>query len=225
MGGHQFRGPTCRGLRGAFLFVGLAWVSGLWGCAVPPIDLARNPALYQPSGYHAPRSTVEAVYLGRLLDRREYPDIQDGGNFRQIYSEGDWARLVPLMVEEVLADEIGTSGIYSAVSTNAAPSPQEIVIEPTLVRMYRMREAFIGDGLGGMRRTLAHVGLHLKVSGPVGADGQRRVLLEELIESEVATQPSLSRPDKALVLAGMALRGVMSKAMVLLYESNVVLSR
>jgi hypothetical protein len=130
------------------------------------------------------------------------------------------------MIEDVLREEIDRSGIYNGMVTGTAgiPDPGEIVVEPTLLTMYRMREAFAEPGLVGLRRSVAHTSIHIRVRGPADAKGIRPVLMDETIESEVATEPSLARPVLGVVLSGQALHNVMAQTMMKLYESNIVSS-
>ena len=206
----------------------LLLVSALGSCeSATVVDLARNRYFYASPEFQASRRTNESVYVTRLLDRRTLPETEDSSSYKEIYSDSIWDRPVPVMVEEVLIDEIERSGIYNGLATGAAgtPAPEEIVVEPTLLTMYRLREAFAEPGLVGMRRTVAHTSLHIRVRGPAGQNGIRPVLLDEVIESEVATEPTLARPDLGVVLSGQALHNVMAQTMLKLYESSIVTAR
>ena len=205
----------------------LLLVSSLGGCAsATVVDLARNRYFYVSPEFQAARRTAQAVYVTRLLDRRTIPETEAGTTYKEIFSDNIWDRPVPAMIEDVLREEIDRSGIYNGMVTGTAgiPDPGEIVVEPTLLTMYRMREAFAEPGLVGLRRSVAHTSIHIRVRGPADAKGIRPVLMDETIESEVATEPSLARPVLGVVLSGQALHNVMAQTMMKLYESNIVSS-
>jgi hypothetical protein len=55
----------------------------------------------------------------------------------------------------------------------------------------------------------------------VGADGQRRTLLDEIFRDAAQTPLSLGRPEEGIALAGLALQKLLKRALPKLYESNI----
>jgi hypothetical protein len=192
--------------------------------AEPDIDLARNPYIYKRSEYVAPRRTTAPVFVTRLKDKRELPDIDKGPVYRVVFSDRVWTRTIPVMVEELLIEEIDHSKIYNGLSTGNAGTPKrtDIILEPTLLQMYRMRESPIGNGSTGRRRTVAVSSLRIRVRSAVDAIGVRRVLMDEVFHEIVATRPSLARPEEGLALSGRTMEQIIQRALIKLYESNSV---
>jgi hypothetical protein len=190
----------------------------------PEIDLARNPYIYQRSEYEAPRRTNAPVYVTRLKDRRELPDLDKGPNYRQIFSDEIWARSIPVMVEEILIEEIDHSKIYNGISSGNGGTPKstDIILEPTLLYMYRMREVMTEAGMTGRRRTVAVSSLQIRIRGPVDVSGGRPTLMDEVFYQHVATQPRLGRPEEGIALTGRTLEQIMKRALAKIYESNSV---
>ncbi len=208
----------------------LGGVLALGGCMLaeeePVIDLARNPYIYRSPNYVAPRRAPAAVYVTRLKDERTLPDVNTGQSYRQIFSDDVWDRSLPVMVEEVLIDEIDRSKIYNGISTGTAgtPAPGDVILEPTLLEMYRMREVMVGNGLTGRRRTVAVSTMRIRIQGPVNRIGRRPIVMDETFQEVVATQPSLAKPEEGLALTGMSLQNIMKRALQKVYESNAVRS-
>lgn len=194
------------------------------GCeSTSAIDLTRNLYIYKSPDYRAARRTTEAVFVQRLKDLRPpISQVYTGKGYVEVFHDDNWDRPVPVMVEELLIDEIDRSGIYNGISSGSAgrAKPGDIVIEPTLVSMYRLYEALTDAAFVGRRRGEAQVALRVRVRGPVDATGRRKLLFDEVIQSKVQTKPTLARPNRGIVIAGRAMHKVMKTLMQKLYESN-----
>lgn len=195
------------------------------GCeSTSSIDLTRNLYIYKSPDYRAARRTPDAVFVQRLKDLRPpISQVYAGKGYAEVFHDDDWDRPVPVMVEELLIDEIDRSYIYNGISSGSAgrPKPGDIVIEPTLMSMYRLYEALSDAEFVGRRRTEAHVALRVRVRGPADPTGRRRLLLDEVVEHKVQTKPTLARPNRGIVLAGRAMHVLMGELMKKLYESNI----
>jgi hypothetical protein len=198
-------------------------VVGFMSCeSTDRIDLAHNAYIYRSPEYKAPRRAAETVFIQPLKDLRVAPDRASGSGYRAVYSDDDWDRPVPVMVEELLVDEIDRAGIYGGISIGDQGHPRagDIVIEPSLLAMYRMSERPVGPSGVEMRRTVASTALRLRVSGPVDASGSRPVLLDEVFHQQFETEPSLARPEKGVILSGRTMSKIMATALPKLYQAN-----
>ena len=120
----------------------------------------------------------------------------------------------------MLIDEIDRSGIYSGLSQEKI-ADTDVVIEPSLVAMYRYREAPIVGGMVGRRRTVAYTALRLIVKSPVDKRGQREVRLDQLFHNQARTKLSLARAEEGIALTGHTLRAIMAEVLPKLYEANI----
>lgn len=205
-----------------FASIALAAV-GLLSCeSTDRIDLAHNAYIYRSPEYRAPRRAVETVFIQPLKDLRVAPDRASGSGYRAVYSDDDWERPIPVMVEELLVEEIDRAGIYGGISIGDQGHPRagDVVIEPSLLAMYRMSERPVGPSGVEMRRTVASTALRLRVSGPVDHSGTRPVLLDEVFHQQFETEPSLARPEKGVILSGRTMRKIMEAALPKLYQAN-----
>ncbi|MCB9868665.1 MAG: hypothetical protein H6837_02355 [Planctomycetes bacterium] len=194
------------------------------GCASPSrLDLARNTLIYRTAGYVAPRQCPAPVFVQPLRDAREkVPTFRDASFDRTVYADNIWERPVPVMVEELLVDEIERSRIFARRSTAGAPVDQEFVVEPSLLALHRYREAAATGLEVGRRRTVAYTAIRLVVKGPVDGKGQRHVLLDRLFHNEARTPLSLARAEHGIALTGQTLQVILAEMLPKLYETTIV---
>lgn len=209
----------------AFVFVAsLAVWASLTACSsTSKIDLATNNYIYTSPGYEAPRSTEEWVFVQRVRDKRTPPDFSKLDSIKTKFPDTVWSRSIPVMIEDVLMDEIDRSRIYSGMSSGSlgVPRSRDFVIEPTLHALYRYREAMLGGDNVGKRRSGAYGALRIRVMSPIGTDGNREVLMDKVYQDLVLTNLGRGRPQEGLVLAGRAVQNIMRQAMSDIYESNI----
>ena len=194
------------------------------GCrSTTSLDLAHNSYIYASPGYKAPRRTESPVFVQRILDQRKPPHFSDRASLKQQFPDNVWERPIPVMLEDVLLDEIDRSEIYNGISSGSAgvPGRRDIVVEPTLHALYRYREAMLGGEHFGKRRSGAYVALRLRVMSPLDAHGKREILLDKVFQDLVLTDLGRGRPEQGVVLAGMALQNIMRQVMPALYQSNI----
>lgn len=194
------------------------------GCfSGPGLDLATNRYIYTSPDYKAPRRTEAPVFVQRLRDQRETPDLSDPSSLKALFPDNEWERPVPVMLEDILLDEIDRSGIYNGISSGSAgvPGKADYVVEPTLHALYRYREAMLGGDHLGKRRSGAYAALQVRVLSPVGVGGRREVLLDKVFQDMVLTNLGRGRPQRGVVLAGRAVQSIMRQVMPELYESNI----
>jgi hypothetical protein len=213
-----------RNQRTLVFFVSLAVWASLTACSsTTKIDLATNNYIYTSPGYEAPRSTEAGVFVQRVRDERTPPDFSKRDSIKTKFSDKVWGRSIPVMIEDVLMDEIDRSRIYNGISSGSlgVPSSRDFVIEPTLHAFYRYREAMLGGDHLGKRRSGAYGALRIRVMSPIGADGNREVLLDKVYQDLVLTSLRRGRPQEGVVLAGRAMQNIMRQAMSDIYESNI----
>ncbi len=197
---------------------------GAPGClSSSSVDLAYNSYIYVSPGYEAPRRVDAQVFVQGVKDERKAPDFSNRDSVKRQFSDGVWERPLPVMVEEVLVDEIDRSCIYDGISTGSGGVPRngDFVVQPFLHGLYRYREAMTVGEHFGKRRSGAYGALRLRVLSPMNATGKREILLDEVFQDLVVTDLGRSRPQEGIVLAGRALQNIMRKAMPKLYESNI----
>lgn len=181
-------------------------------CSTPPrMDLRHNQNLYQPTGYVATVATDRSAFVTPVVDEREAP--QDRDQYPITYlSDRDWERPVPLMVHEILRDELRTSGVFKEVLEQ--PSADALMVKPIL----RAFDGGLQEQLYG-RRSLANLALHLDVYGPE-IDGQRKLLLSQPFFERPISPPGF-KPPSPRALMGVALHATMSKLIGTVDASNV----
>jgi hypothetical protein len=184
----------------------------LAACSTPPrMDLRHNPSLYQPTGYAAAVAADRAAFVAPVVDERVPP--QDAGQLPITYlSDRDWERPAPMMLHEILRDELRASGVFKEVLDT--PRPDALMIKPVL----RAFDGGVQEELYG-RRSLAHVGLQIDVFGPEFG-GERKLLLSQPFFERPVSPPGF-KPPSPRALLGFALHATMSKLVGTVDASNV----
>ncbi|MCA8943889.1 MAG: hypothetical protein KDB80_15100, partial [Planctomycetes bacterium] len=164
----------------------------------PPRDLRKNPALYESTGYRARVMVDRAAFLAPLVDERA-PIAEASGPYpRKYYDDAVWDRPMLEMVEEILADEIRDSGIFTLVQ-RSQPDAETLVVTPYLRGVvYGEEEQPHG------RRSLAEIELRLVVHG-AGESVESRPVLFDRAFREVAQTPVSMLPTRATSLVGIVL--------------------
>lgn len=217
MGGIRIQGAFVLGA----LLVALVCTAGC--LSTNSVDLATNSHIYVSPGYKAPSRTQAPVFVQRIRDRRKPPDLSDRASVKKQFPDNVWERPIPVMLEDVLLDEIDRSGIYKSISSGSAgvPGSRDFVVEPTLHALYRYREAMVDGTHFGKRRSGAYAALHLRVMSPIDAKGKREILLDKVFQDLVLSSLGRGRPQQGVVLAGRAVQNIMRQVMPALYESNI----
>jgi len=186
--------------------------AALAACNTPPrMDLRHNENLYRPTGYVAAAPADRAAFVAPVVDERTPPP--DSREFPTTYlADRDWERPVPVMVHEILCDELRASGVFGEVLD--APRPDALVVKPIL----RAFEGGLQEQLYG-RRSLTHLALHVQVLGPE-VDGQRKVLFERPFVEQALSSPDF-RPPSPRALLGAALHATMVKLIGAVDASNI----
>ena len=132
------------------------------------IDLRANPYIYQSPQYRAPRSTDAPVFVQRMKYDEQKPDLSQRDSVKTMESDAIWERKLPVMVEEILLDEIDYSGIYKGISSGSGglPRGKDYVIVPTLLALQRYREVITNGEKIGKRRHAAYASMRLQVMSP-----------------------------------------------------------
>lgn len=168
-------------------------------------DLAENRALYQDSGYRASYTQPRSVSIRPVVDRRAPPPAHGDGVYPRTYTQDHfWARSVTEMLNDVLVREIGGAELFARVVDD--PAKADWVLEPSVVAFYGcIEERVVGRTVRGLTK------LHVRVLGPTGKDGRRRLLRERAYEAPTKAGGMMFVPDPH-ALAAASLR----RAMVLL---------
>ncbi len=190
----------------------LAGVALLAACSTPPrMDLRHNPSLYQPTGYVTSVAADRSAFVAPVVDERKPPE--DKSQLPITYlSDRDWERPAPMMVHEIMRDELRTSGVFKEVLDRA--QPDAIMLKPTL----RAFDGGLQEELYG-RSSLASLALHVDIYGPE-IDGQRKLLLSQPFFERPVSPPGF-KPPSPRALLGFALHAVMSKLVGTVDASNV----
>lgn len=178
-------------------------------------DLARNELLYVDVPF-VTRSRGDRALLvlptADVRDRSPLPTESHG--FPIIYGGDDfWERPVAEMVDDVLARQLKSSGIFGAVSAEAVPGA--LVLRPTLESFMTGANVAVSGS-----RSFAEVGLRLQVLGPADSEGKRAVLHDQLYGNRQLSELEV-HPVSPFRLIGRALQISMSKALAGLDRSNV----
>ena len=200
--------------------VGLAFVLIASGCSTggpPPRDLARGGAYYSSPAFEALTQQAVQAYIAPLKDARKDPQQPEGDVVAEFVKEG-WDRSVRVMVEEILRDEIGKSGIYAGIINTAASNA--LIIEPTLMVLYGAWETRQGgfDDYGS--RTYALAAIRIKIYGPADANGKRLVWLNKELRQLVASKFQRSTPPSLPSLTGVALSQAMGQVLEAVYTAD-----
>lgn len=187
----------------------------LGACSTPPrMDLRHNPNFYVPTGYKVSSPPDRSVFVAPVADEREAP--KDEGQLPIMYlGDRDWERPMPVMVHDILCDELRESGAFVEVLNTARPDA--LLIKPTL----RAFEGGVEEQLYG-RRSLASLALNIEVLGPE-IDGKRKVLLSQPYYERPVGTPGF-KPASPRMLMGAALHSTMSKVVGTIDASNLARS-
>lgn len=189
---------------------------GLASCefSPPPRDLRTNPALYERTGYQARVIVDRAAFLAPLIDERT-PIAEASGPYpRKYLDDGIWDRPMLAMIEEIVADELRDSGIFTAVQ-RSQPAAETLIVTPYL------RNANCGEEeQPAGRRSLTEVELRLVVHGAGETVAERPVVFDRTFR-EVAQTPVSMLPTPATSLIGIALRKCVLAMLQTLDQSNV----
>ncbi len=199
----------------------LAFLVTLAACAsagTDDRDLATNPSLYQSPGYKSQLPPDRAVFVAPMLDQRRPPAIEaaTGPSIVTHMPEGKWTRSLPVMIDEVLRKELGSSGVVAAVLPQARNDA--LVIKPTLV----VGACGAQEHVAG-RRSFAEIGIKIVVLGPADANGKRTPLHDHLYGHAQVSEIEMS-PVPAPNLMGMTLRTTLAQLLAGIDQSNVARS-
>ena len=178
-------------------------------------DLALNERIYVPVEYETRAPGDRAVFVAPTRDERNVANYPASANGFPISYEGDrrWNRPVPEMVDAVLLEELEASELFTEVRATGAPT--DLVVQPTLVTFVTgVMEQEYGA------RSLAEVGIRIEVLGPVGADGKRPVLFDQVYGERQVSNPD-RLPPSTYLLTGMCMRTTMQRMLTGLDGSNV----
>ena len=187
----------------------------LVACSTPPrMDLRHNESLYRPTGYVTKLSADRAAFIAPVVDERQVPE--DKSTYPIAYlGDGDWERPVPIMVDEILRDELTAANVFREIL--AEPRPDALLVRPIL----RAFEGGLQEQLYG-RRSMAHLALVIEIHGPEEA-GERKLYLSQPFFERPST-PAGFKPPSPRQLMGMALHATMSKVVSTVDASNVARS-
>ncbi len=178
-------------------------------------DLALNEKIYAAVAYETRAPGDRSVFVAPTRDARNPASYPASSSGFPISYEGDrrWYRPVPEMVDAVILEELEDSALFTEVKSTA--SPQDVVIQPTLVTFVTgVMEQEYGA------RSLAEVGIRIEVLGPVGADGNRPVLFDQVYGERQVSNPD-RLPPSTYLLTGMCMRTTMQRMLAGLDGSNV----
>jgi hypothetical protein len=170
-------------------------------CAAPPgRDLTRNENLYHLTGYRSLAKPKLTAHIAPLEDRRTAPPETVEGMYHPSYTmDGHWTAPVPQMVQQLLVEEIGNSGIFTAVLEDAEKA--DVVIEPTLLAFHgSVEERMIGRMLRGLTR------IQLDVKGAPGPDGKRPLIFTETYQGGELKSDGLGFGPDPFAFAGQTLQ-------------------
>jgi len=175
------------------------------------MDLRLNDTLYRPTGYATSSPGDRSVFVAPVVDERKPP--RDEGQYPTMFlTDRDWERPLPVMVHDILRDELRSSHVFGEVLD--APTPEALLLKPTL----RSFEGGMQEQLYG-RRTLASLALQVEVYGP-SIEGQRKLLLTQPLFERPVSNPGF-KPASPRVLMGAALNATMSRLIGAIDASNV----
>lgn len=205
-------GAACSPAKLGLAVASLPLLFALGACNAPPRnDLRLNPSYYQPTGYTVASPADRDAFVAAVVDERTPP--QDEGQLPTMFlSDEDWERPAPVMVHDILRDELRDSGVFRQVLDVA--SPDALLVKPIL----RSFDGGVQEQLYG-RRTLAALGLQVEVYGPL-VDGQRKLLLTQPLFERPVSSPGF-KPASPRVLLGAALRKTMARLVNAIDASNV----
>jgi hypothetical protein len=170
-------------------------------CAAPPgRDLTRNENLYHLTGYRSLAKPKLTAHIAPLEDGRTAPPETVEGFYRPSYTmDGHWSAPVPNMVQYLLVEEIGNSGIFSELLDE--PDAADVVIEPTLLAFHgSVEERMIGRMLRGLTR------IRLDVKGAKGPGGVRPLIFSETYQGGELTSDGLGFGPDPFAFAGQSLQ-------------------
>ena len=201
----------------SFLFAALAVVAA---CATQNqvADLAENSVLYADVPFRTKAPGDRTVFVAPMADARStaaLPTHERG--FPIAYAADDfWERPVAAMVGDIVVRQLTDSLLFPALEP--AASPQGLVVVPSLVQFFGGTQTAISGS-----RSFAEVAVRLQVFGPIGADGERPSLHDQVYRSRQASEQELN-PVSPYRLFGRALQLTMNKALQGLDGSNVARS-
>jgi len=194
----------------------------LWlaaACQTPndSADFASNDALYADVPYVTRSPGDRTVFVAPVVDqraqRKQPLPTQHRGFPINYANEQVWERPVTVMVAEVLERQLRDSSLFAALDTT--PSAQGLVVMPSLQSLHcGEAEAMAGSS------AFAELGLRLQIFGPVGADGQRALLLDESF-ADLRRSETMFEPISPYRLVGPTLQNVMKRMLTTLDGSNV----
>lgn len=188
----------------------------LAGCGTPDVhDLARNERLFPRSKFVVKLPVDRAAFVAPLVDARKswVADANAGGYPVTAMPEGIWARPLPEMLDEVLREELASSGVVREVLPRAEASA--LIVKPSIVT-----GAAAVQELPQGRRTIAEGSMRIVVLGPDDGTGKRATLLDETYGNRQASDVEM-RPAPALGLLARAFRVTVSQILAGLDQANV----
>jgi hypothetical protein len=181
-------------------------------------DLAKNDLFYADVPFVTKAPGDRPVFVAPVADARDpskLPTVERG--FPIVYGGDDfWERPVPEMVGEVLQRQLERSHLFAALQERAAP--EALVLKPTLLAFTTGRV----EGMSG-QRSLAEFSLRVQIHGPVGCDGKRPVLHEQIYLAQ-QTSPQELNPTSPYRLIGRAAQAAIGKLLTQLDGSNIARS-
>lgn len=198
----------------AVLLLPLAVVAA---CAAPKqvADFAANDNLCGELAFVSKLPGDRSVFVTPVVDERApavLPTGQDG--YPILYdADGRWQRSPTEMMDELLRRELAASRIFAKEAASAKEA--DVVLVPSLVTF-----ATGAMELDSGARALADVAVRVKAFGPVGQDGQRALLLDQVYADRATTEAALAPPSR-FPLAGQVVRSSMLRMLQALDGSNV----
>lgn len=184
-------------------------------CSSPPrMDLRHNESLYRPTGYVSKLSADRAAFIAPIADERQLPEDKQAYPVAYL-GDGDWERPVPVMVDEILREELRTAQVFAEILP--APRPDALLVRPIL----RAFEGGLQEQLYG-RRSMAHLALVIEIYGPEETGERKLFLSQPFFERPISTTGF--KPPSPRLLMGSALHATMSKLVSTIDASNVARS-
>lgn len=184
------------------------------GSTTDTCDLRTNPSLYARTAYETRVLVDTAAFLAPLVDER-VPIVEAAGPYpRKYVDESVWDRPMLEMIEDIIADELRDSGVFTSV-VRSKPAAETLIVTPYL------RRAICGEEEQPTgRRSLAEIEIRFVVHGP-GADADAREIVFDRTFQEVAQTPVKMRPPQSTTLIGIILNKALRKALEALDQSNI----
>jgi hypothetical protein len=178
----------------------------LAGCSTTnSFDLTNNPRLYSAIAYRSASAAKRSAHVAPVEDLRvPAPEVEH--NAPWVVEDQVWAKPVPVMVHQLLCDELTAANLFTGLVDETAA---DVYILPRLRRL----EASTQETING-RLIRGKCQLELAVHGPRAADGQRPLWFEQLYENRELKQEGLGSEANMYVFYGQALKITLSRLLI-----------